>query len=116
MIEEFVKSGDFKGEKHVPAIIAPKKVKKDEFFEVEVSVGKEIKHPNTLEHHIKWIDLYAKVGDKALIHLSRLDFAPVVSDPIAKVKIKLDSNATLIALSYCNLHGLWESSVEVEVE
>ena len=116
MIGAFIKSGDFKGEKHVPAIVAPSKVKKGEFFDVEVSVGKEIKHPNTVEHHIAWIDLYAKIGEKPLVHLGRFEFAPAVTDPIAKTKIKLEESAELIAVSYCNLHGLWETSVKVEVE
>ena len=116
MIGSFVKSGDFKGEKHVPTIVAPEKVKKGEFFEVEVSVGKEIKHPNTIEHHIAWIDLYVRVGEKPLIHLGRFEFAPTFTDPIAKTKIKLDESAQLIAVSYCNLHGLWEAECKVEVE
>ena len=103
-------------EKHVPAIIVGEKVKKDEFFDVEVSVGKEIKHPNTAEHHIKWIELYVKEEDKPIVHLGRFDFTPVLTDPIVKTKIKLQKNAELIAVSYCNLHGLWEASVKVEVE
>jgi superoxide reductase len=116
MIGDFVKSGDFKGEKHVPAIVTESKVKKGEFFEVEVSVGKEIKHPNTIEHHIKWIDLYIKSGEKPVVHVARFDFAPGITDPIAKTKIKLEESSELIAVSYCNLHGLWETSVKVEVE
>ena len=29
-------------------------------FTVTVSVGKEIPHPNTTEHHIRWIKLFFK--------------------------------------------------------
>ena len=29
--------------------------KADEMFAVKVSLGKEIAHPNTTEHHIRWI-------------------------------------------------------------
>lgn len=46
------KEADWKKEKHVPVIESPDKVKKGEFFEVKVSLGKEIAHPNTTEHHI----------------------------------------------------------------
>lgn len=44
-------------EKHVPVIKAPEKVKAGEPFEVTVIVGDEVPHPNTVEHHIKWIAL-----------------------------------------------------------
>ncbi|WP_462363072.1 desulfoferrodoxin family protein [Pyramidobacter porci] len=30
--------------------------------------------------------------------------------------VKLKESGTLIAVSYCNLHGLWESSAEIAVE
>ena len=116
MVGEFVKSGDFKGEKHVPVVVVPVEVKKGEPFEVEVSVGKEIKHPNTMEHHIEWIDLYVKVENKPIVHLGRFEFEPVFTDPIIKTQIKLEQNAKLIVVSYCNLHGLWEGSIEVEVK
>jgi len=41
--------GDWKKEKHVPVIDCPDKVRADELFEVKVSLGKEIAHPNTME-------------------------------------------------------------------
>lgn len=128
-IGETIKSGDFKGEKHVPVIEAPAKVKTGELFTVEVSVGKEIPHPNKMEHHICWIQLYYKPSDSGfLIELADFQFgahgammdiaAPgiVYSEPHATASIKLTKPGTLIALSYCNIHGLWESSVEVAVE
>jgi len=117
MIGEYVKSGDFKGEKHVPVVCAPEKVKKGEWFEVEVSVGKEIPHPNTVEHHIAWIELYAMPeGAPYILRIGRYEFSPTLEEPIVKVKIKLEKNSKLIALSYCNLHGLWEGSKDVVVE
>lgn len=30
--------------------------------------------------------------------------------------MKITSPGTLYALSYCNIHGLWESSKEIEVQ
>ena len=54
---DLIQSGDFKGEKHVPVIEAPAKVKAGEPFKVIVSVGKEIPHPNKPEHFISWIQL-----------------------------------------------------------
>lgn len=128
-IGELVQSGDFKGEKHVPVIEAPEKVKAGEAFFVKVSVGKEIPHPNKMEHHISWIELFFKPVDaKFAIELAKFDYTahaaamdpagkgPAVSEPASCVKIKLDKSGTLIAQSYCNLHGLWESSQEITVE
>lgn len=128
-IGEAIKSGDFKGEKHVPVIEAPSKVKAGELFTVGVSVGKEIPHPNKMEHHICWIQLYYKPVDGGfLIELANFQFdahgaamdiaAPGVAycEPHATASVKLAKAGTLIALSYCNIHGLWESSIEVKVE
>jgi superoxide reductase len=53
-----IQEADWKKEKHVPVIEVPDQVKVDEVFEVKVSLGKEIAHPNTTEHHISWISLY----------------------------------------------------------
>jgi len=47
-----IQKGDWKKEKHMPVIEAPEQVKAGELFEVKVSLGKEIAHPNTTEHHI----------------------------------------------------------------
>jgi superoxide reductase len=55
---EFVQAADWKTEKHVPAIECPEAVKGGEKFEIKVSVGKEIAHPNTTEHHIRWIQVF----------------------------------------------------------
>lgn len=128
-IGEAIKSGDFKGEKHVPVIEAPEKVKAGELFQIQVSVGKEIPHPNKMEHHICWIQLYYKAADGAfLVELANLNFgahgavmdaaAPGIafSEPAGTVSAKLGKSGTLVALSYCNIHGLWESSVEITVE
>ena len=44
-IGEHVGKADWKTEKHVPAIDCPDKVKADQMFDVKVTVGKEIAHP-----------------------------------------------------------------------
>lgn len=124
-----IKSGDFKGEKHVPVIEAPAKVKAGELFTAEVSVGKEIAHPNNAQHHIAWIQLfYTPEGGKMAIELANYKFVahgesmdaekpgPAFTEPAATAKVKLAKSGTLTALSYCNLHGLWESSQEITVE
>jgi superoxide reductase len=116
LLGEVIKIKDFKEEKHVPTIDCPDIVKANEEFEVEVQVGKEIKHPNTVEHHIEWIDLFAQYeGDPNTVHVGRYIFGPVAGEPYVKAKIRLSKSATLIALSHCNIHGLWENTKKVTV-
>lgn len=57
-VHDYIKSGDFATEKHVPVIETVDTVKAGETFHVTLSVGKDIAHPNTVEHHIEWIKLY----------------------------------------------------------
>jgi len=51
-IGELYQTADWKAEKHVPVIECPDRVIADEMFDVKVSLGMEIAHPNTTEHHI----------------------------------------------------------------
>ena len=126
--KDVMQSADWKSEKHVPAIGAPASVKAGEFFNVEVNVGKELAHPNTTEHHIRWIILYFQPeGVKAPFQVGRYEFdahgestdgankGPVYTNSCVVTSMKTDKPGTLLAASYCNIHGLWESSKEVEV-
>jgi len=62
-IGEQFQTADWKSEKHVPVIECPDEVAADEIFNVTVTLGKEVAHPNTTEHHIRWIQLYFKPDD-----------------------------------------------------
>ena len=104
-------------EKHVPIIDAPSKVKAGEPFMVTVQVGKIVAHPNTVEHHIKWIQLYAQYEDSRYVtELGTFNFGPTMAQPKVTLPIMLKSNATIYALEHCNIHGLWDYSVDVKVE
>ena len=116
MISKIIKSADWKAEKHVPVITVTGAMKFGEPMEVEVAVGKEIAHPNTLEHHIAWIALYfTPEGSQLPIELTRAEFrghgADVFTEPVMKTIIRLPKPGTLQAVSYCNIHGLWESEL-----
>ncbi len=125
-IGELVKSADYKSEKHVPVIVLPSKIVAGEAFEVEVSVGKEIAHPNTTEHFINWISVYFKPAEGNLINVARFEYmthgeavaganqGPAYAEPCSKFVLKLKTPGKLIATSYCNIHGLWESEAEVK--
>ena len=53
-----IQEADWKIEKHVPVIDCPTIVKAGEMFKVNVGLGKEVAHPNTTAHHIRWISLF----------------------------------------------------------
>ena len=111
MISQLIKSADWKAEKHVPVITVQSN-------EVEVSVGKEIPHPNTLEHHIVWVALYyVAEGSQLPVELARTEFAAhgpeIFTEPILKTTIKLPKPGILHAVAYCNIHGLWESELPI---
>jgi superoxide reductase len=123
-----IQSADWKKEKHVPVIECPDEVKAGELFEVKVSLGKEIAHPNTTEHHIRWISLYFHPeGGKFTYDVGRFEFnahgesvqgpneGPVYTHHGVSASMKVDESGTLYATSYCNIHGLWESSQEISV-
>ncbi len=127
-VAEIYKQADWKTEKHVPVIEAPASVAADQVFEVKVGVGKEIAHPNTTEHHIRWIRLYfLPEGGKAAYEVASLEFAahgesveganqgPVHTHHQGSAYLKLQKSGTLYATSFCNIHGLWESSKGVKV-
>ncbi len=128
-IKEVVQSADFKSEKHVPVIEFKDSVSKGESVEVFVSVGKEIAHPNTTEHHIGWINLYfLPQGEKFPYQITKTEFnahgastqgpntSTIYSEPVAKSSFKTEKSGTFIAISYCNIHGLWESTKELKLD
>jgi superoxide reductase len=128
-ISDVSQTADWKSEKHVPAIEVPETMTSGEPFDVTVSVGKEIAHPNTTEHHIAWIDVYFKPdGDKFAYQVGHFNFrshgastkgpntGPVYTHPIATFSMTAETSGTLIAVEHCNIHGLWENSLEIKVK
>ena len=125
---ELWQSADWKTEKHVPVIECPEAVKAGESFEVKAAVGKEVAHPNTTEHHIRWIALYfLPEGAKFAAEVGRFEFGahgesvegpnkgPVYTDHALTVSMKVSAAGTVYAVSLCNIHGLWQSSREIKV-
>ena len=127
--KDLLQSADWKQEKHVPVIEAPDKVKKGELFKVTVAVGKEIAHPNTTEHHIRWSAVYFLAdGEKFPYQIGKFEFgahgesAPgpntstIYTHPEAVCSFKTEKPGVLFASSYCNIHGLWKSERQLKVE
>jgi len=122
-IKDLYQSADWKKEKHVPAIEAPDSVKKGTPVAVTVSVGREIAHPNTTQHHIRWIEVYFQPeGGKFPFQVGRFDFtahgespdgpdtSTVYTAPSVHCTFLTEKPGTIMASSYCNIHGLWGSS------
>jgi superoxide reductase len=93
--------------KHSPKITVEGPVKAGEPAKVTVAVGRAV-HPMEAKHHIDWIELYA--GDQ---RIARVDLVPEVSKPVVTFMVVLSGPTTLRALEECNLHGVWEETLEV---
>ena len=128
-LKDLFQSADWKTEKHIPVIEAPDIIKKGEAVKITVTVGKEISHPNTTEHHIKSIELYFLAsGEKFPYQVARFEFnthgesvqgpntSTIYSEPTVIASFKSDKPGTILASSYCNIHGLWKNSKDIKVE
>ena len=127
-IATLFQSADWKAEKHVPVIECPDQVNKDELFDIKVSLGKEIAHPNTTEHHIRWIDVYFHAdGDKFPYQIAHVAFSahgesadgpnqgPAYTHHAATISMKTAKPGVVYASSLCNIHGLWENQKAVSM-
>lgn len=127
--KDLFQTADWKTEKHVPVIEAADKVKKGELLKVTLTVGKEISHPNTTEHHIRWIEVYFLAeAEKFPYQIGRFEFnahgestqgqntSTIFTHPVIITSFKTDKQGTIFVSSYCNIHGLWKSSKDIKVE
>lgn len=103
-----------KRESHTPQIEAPDKVKADEVVTLKVSVGP---HPNTVEHSIRWLEVFFYEEGRAFnpIMLAKVSFNAPTTDPDITLKVKFSKSGVIHALEYCNLHGLWAAKKEIIV-
>lgn len=126
MAKKWIQSADWKSEKHVP-VIKVKKVE-DGQAKVIVKVGEEIPHPNTTNHHIRWINLFfLPEGEKFPLEIGYCtydhhgespegpDKSTIYSEPVAIFVFKTEKSGTLLATAYCNIHGLWKSEAELKI-
>lgn len=117
-----IQSGDWKGEKHVPIIHCPETVKPGENFDIKITLGDAIGHPNILEHYISWFKVFfLPEGAKFPIEIGTFDFSAhgennVFTDYKGITTIRIPKSGTIYALSYCNIHGLWGNKKSVQVE
>jgi superoxide reductase len=97
-------------------------------FDCTVTLGKEVAHPNTTEHHINWVRLYFKPeGGKFAYEVGSFEFTahgastegpdtgPVYTNHQVTCSLKVSKPGDLIASAYCNIHGLWENSKPIKL-
>ena len=126
-LNETIQSADWKAEKHAPMIDAPEEVAAGQPVTVTAHLGAAIAHPNTPQHHIAWMSLYyLPEGAKQAIQLAHGEFTahaasmtdqpgPALTQPRMVADVQLAKSGTLMAMAYCNLHGLWQSSKPIRV-
>lgn len=127
-LKDLFQSADWKTEKHVPVIETQETIKKGEFFKVTVSVGKQIPHPNTTEHHIRWIEVYFLAeGEKFPYQIGKFEFtshgestqglntSTIFTHPEVICSFKTDKNGTIFATAYCNIHGIWQGAENIKI-
>lgn len=96
--------------KHAPVIEVPAKIKSGEPFAVTLTMG-EIPHPMVPAHYIQNVDLL--VANEPAGHV---EFRPAMAAAKATLYVRIDKPVTLVARANCNLHGLWESRLDVTPE
>jgi superoxide reductase len=101
---------------HAPVVKAPAAVKAGVPFTVEVSVGESL-HPMGPAHWIEYLDL--SIGNEPA---GRVILQPKgYLKPQAVFTVVLAADAapsgmvTLLAREHCNLHGLWEGSLDISL-
>jgi len=101
---------------HAPVLIAPTTVKAGEPFNVEVAVGESL-HPMGPSHWIEYIEL--NIGNEPA---GRTELQPkgylkpkVTFTVVLPKEAAPTGEVTLVARQHCNLHGLWEGSLDIKV-
>ncbi len=125
---ELFQTADWKTEKHVPVIECPDQVKAGELFPVKVTLGKEIAHPNTTEHHIRWISVYFQPeGEKFPYEIGYFEFtahgesvegpdkSSIYTHHEVSLSMKTSKPGVIYAAALCNIHGLWQSQKGIKV-
>lgn len=100
-------------DRHSPFIHVADTAKAGEVLSVTVKMGNEYVHPDEFDHYIQSIKLFN--GDALLAEASFLPGALANKPGHAEVSFNIvpTKNLSLVALSYCTKHGLWQSDPKV---
>lgn len=101
---------------HGPVLSAPATVKAGEPFTVEVAVGEKL-HSMGPAHWIEYIELNIGNEPAGRVELQPKGYLkPKVAFTVVLPKEAASAGkVTLVARQNCNLHGLWEGSLDISV-
>ncbi|MDD4202161.1 MAG: desulfoferrodoxin family protein [Candidatus Omnitrophica bacterium] len=112
-LNDYVKTKASEGnEKHVPFINVTACSTCGE-MSVVVKIGEKVFHPSTKEHYIENIVLYGLTNDEKIVFVTRFELGKENTIPYVKTHIKKGVFKKIFAVSLCNVHGLWENSIDV---
>jgi len=103
-VEDFATADDF-SKKHTPFI---ETCGDEDVHCIFIEVGHEIPHPNQLDHHIGWIEVYADD-----VPVARFDLTPVTTQPKVSMFLNVPTGTRIRAVEYCNLDGFWSYEITV---
>ena len=125
---DLFQTADWKTEKHAPVIDCVDRVKAGDLFITTISIGKEVAHPNTTEHHIRWVSVYFQPEGGIFPHeVGHFEFSahgestegpnlgPVYTNHEVTISLKISKPGSILATSLCNIHGLWQSGKEIRI-
>lgn len=75
-----------------------------------------------MEHYISWVQVFFHPeGSKFPIEIGKFEFkahgeSDLFSQPFGVCQTKINKSGTIHAISYCNIHGLWENKKSIIVE
>ena len=115
-------------EKHIPFIESHGQPKVGELFQVKVTLGKGVPHPNTVDHHIRWISVYFQPeGEELPYQIGQFGFS-AYEEPAEEgsrnsmyahygisISLKTGKPGVIYATALCNIHGLSRSENEIRV-
>jgi len=96
-------------DKHAPVVVCAPTAERGLPFSVTVRIGTNAKHPNTLEHHFCYVQLWDL---ETLVAETRFDHRALGDKPLhieAQFTLIPQRSLRLTAMAYCNQHGLWQS-------
>ncbi|MFX1295817.1 MAG: desulfoferrodoxin family protein [Promethearchaeota archaeon] len=124
-LNEVYQRDDWEKKKYVPRIDIENG---DKQIKNKLIIGKEIPHPNIINHHNQCIGCYSKPdGEKFAVKVGRVELATYgtsdkVTDtnnllikPTVSLMLSTEKSEPLVVTSYCKIHRLWQNSVKVKL-
>ncbi len=97
---------------HVPIVEMPEQVKVNEVFKVRIRINHPLRH----DHSIRRVMIYFIEDGKNLpVQIASINLEAPYAEPEIELSMKFEKGGSIIIVSYCNLHGLWEEVKRIQV-